>query len=174
MSLPRKTLLLALILMLPVLALAGPKKLPRIQVTDLDGKKHDFQEFLIEGPVLLNFWATWCKPCLAELPKIEEFHEEWAGRGLQLITVSIDDAKTQKQVKPFVHRHGFEFPVYTDPNQEAFRKLGGRAVPFNVLIDTDGTILDAHFGFRPKDPEKWGEILLELLGPAPSEESADE
>jgi len=173
MPLSRKILAAAMLILLPVMALAGPKTLPRIQVTDLDGKKLDFQEILKEGPVLPNLWATWCKPCLAELPKVQEFHKEWESRGLQLVAVSIDDAKTQKQVKPFVHRHKFEFPVYTDPNQEAFRKMGGRAVPYNVLIAQDGTVLDAHFGFRPKDPEKWGELLTELLGPAPAEEGSD-
>ncbi len=152
---------LLLILALPLSSLAEGKQLPRISVTDLEGKKHQVSEFLGEGPVLLNFWATWCKPCLAELPKIEEFQKEWAEKsGLKLITVSIDDPRSQKQIKPFVHRHGFEFPVYTDSNQEALRKLGGRGVPFNVLIGTKGEILDAHAGFKEKDTETWAELIL--------------
>ncbi len=161
MRITRILIPMLLVLLLPLLASAEGKKLPRISVTDLEGKKHDVSEFLGEGPVLLNFWATWCKPCLAELPKIEEFQKEWEGKsGLKLITVSIDDPRSQKQIKPFVHRHGFEFPVYTDSNQEALRKLGGRGVPFNVLISTDGNILDAHAGFKEKDTETWAEMIL--------------
>ncbi len=152
---------LLLILALPLSSLAEGKQLPRISITDLEGKKHHVSEFLGKGPVLLNFWATWCKPCLAELPKVEEFQKEWAEKsGLKLITVSIDDPRTQKQIKPFVHRHGFEFPVYTDSNQEALRKLGGRGVPFNVLIGTDGTILSSSMGFKEKDPKTWSKLIL--------------
>ncbi len=161
MRITRILIPMLLVLLLPLMALAEGKKLPRISVTDLEGKKHDVSEFLGEGPVLLNFWATWCKPCLAELPKVEAFQKEWAEKsGLKLITVSIDDPRSQKQIKPFVHRHGFEFPVYTDSNQEALRKLGGRGVPFNVLIGTDGRILDAHAGFKEKDTETWAEMIL--------------
>jgi len=155
-------------------ALAEGKKLPRLTITDLDGKKHKVEEFLGEGPVLLNFWATWCKPCLAELPKVAEFQKEWADKtGLKLIAVSIDDPRTQKQIKPFVHTHKFEFPVYTDSNQEALRKLGGRGVPFNVLISRDGIILDAHSGFKESDTEKWVELMLAASPSVESEETDD-
>jgi cytochrome c biogenesis protein CcmG, thiol:disulfide interchange protein DsbE len=171
----RATRILSLILIaliLPALALAEGKKIPRLSITDLEGKKHDVKEFLGEGPVLLNFWATYCKPCLAELPKIEAFQKEWAEEtGLKLITVSIDQPRMQKQVRPFVHRHGFKFPVYTDSNQEALRKLGGRGVPFNVLIGTDGSILDAHAGFKASDTETWAALILEDAAAHAVEES---
>jgi len=152
---------LLFVLGLPLLASAEARKIPRLSVTDLEGKTHELSEFLGEGPVLLNFWATWCKPCMAELPKVEAFHRKWAERtGLRLIAVSIDDPRSQKQIKPFVHRQGFEFPIFTDSNQEALRKLGGRGVPFNVLIGVDGDILDAHSGFKNQDTKTWSELIL--------------
>lgn len=162
----KRILLSVLVLLLAFSALAEKaRRAPDVILQDLTGKKHKLDDFLGEEAVLLNFWATWCKPCLAELPQIEKFHKQWEERGLTLLTVCIDDPRTQKQVKPFVKRHGFRFPVYTDPNQKALRMMGGRGVPYNVLIAPDGRMLDLQMGFPPRTVERW-EALLEKELPA--------
>jgi len=172
----RSLLGLGLALLIASSALAAPKKLPGFTLTDLEGKRHKSVELIGDGPVLFNFWATWCKPCLAEQPKLKLFHEEWKDEGFQVVSVSIDDPRTQKQVAPFVHRHKIEFPVYLDPNQEAYRRLGGRAEPFNVLVGTGGEILKVSMGFKEKDAEAWAELIAtdRELHPRPTEASGEE
>lgn len=155
----RRLVLAALCLLLATGAGAAEKQLPSFTLTDLDGKPAPAESLIGDGPVLLNFWATWCKPCLAEQPKLKAFAEQWAAKGFRVVSISIDDPRTAKQVKPFVHRHGIEFPVYLDANQEAYRKLGGRAVPFNVLVGSDGSLLSVTMGYKDQDAETWGALI---------------
>lgn len=150
---------LCLALLLAEPGMAAAKQLPTFTVKDLDGKPQRSEALIGDGTVLFNFWATWCKPCLAEQPKLQAFHEEWKDRGLRVVSVSIDDPRTAKQVKPFVKRHKIAFPVYLDSNQEAYRKLGGRAVPFNVLVGSDGTVLSETMGYKEKDAETWAALI---------------
>ncbi len=150
---------LALLLLTSGMSLAAEKQLPAFTVKDLAGKPHKSEELIGQGPVLFNFWATWCKPCLAEQPKLKAFHEEWREKGFRVVSVSIDDPRTAKQVKPFIKRHKIDFPVYLDSNQEAYRKLGGRAVPFNVLVGTDGGVLSVTMGYKEKDAETWAALI---------------
>ena len=156
----RRSLLAAVMIALlagPVLA--APKTLPKLTLTDLDGKRHKIEEFTGQGPLLINFWATYCKPCLAEMPKLQAFHEEWEPAGFQVLAISIDPPRTSKQVKPFVHRQGIKFPVYLDSNSEVHRKLGGRAVPYNVLVGIGGDILSTSMGYKDSDAEKWAKLI---------------
>lgn len=141
------------------LGLAGDKKLPSFSVKDLKGKPHKSTELIGDGVVLFNFWATWCKPCLAEQPKLKAFEAEWGETGFRVISVSIDDPRTAKQVRPFIKRHKIDFPVYLDSNQEAYRKLGGRAVPFNVLVGSDGSVLSVTMGYKEQDAETWAALI---------------
>ena len=155
----RRLVFAALCLLMAVSANAAEKQMPSFTLSDLDGKPHSSESLIGGGPVLLNFWATWCKPCLAEQPKLKAFHAEWAAKGLRVLSISVDDPRTAKQVKPFVHRHGIEFPVYLDSNQDAYRKLGGRAVPFNVLVGSGGELLSVTMGFKEQDAETWGALI---------------
>ncbi len=150
---------LGLLMLTALSAGAAQKRLPSFTLTDLDGKPHSSETLIGGGPVLLNFWATWCKPCLAEQPKLKAFQAEWAAKGLRVLSISIDDPRTAKQVKPFVHRHGIEFPVYLDSNQEAYHKLGGRAVPFNVLVGSSGEVLSVTMGYKDQDAVTWGALI---------------
>jgi len=150
---------LSLLAMIALPALAAEQQVPNFSLEDLEGTPHPVSELIGDGPVLFNFWATWCKPCLAEQPKLQAFHAQWADKGFHVVSVSIDDPRTAKQVRPFVHRHKIEFPVYLDSNQEAYRKLGGRAVPFNVLVGSDGKILSVTMGYKEKDAETWGGLI---------------
>ncbi len=157
--LPSLALIALLIASTATLGIAAEKKLPSFSVKDLKGKPHRSEALIGDGVVLFNFWATWCKPCLAEQPKLKEFDAEWSETGFRVVSVSIDDPRTAKQVKPFVHRHKIAFPVFLDSNQEAYRKLGGRAGPFNVLVGSDGTVLSVTMGYKEKDAETWAALI---------------
>ncbi len=155
------------------LGLAAEKKLPAFSVKDLAGKPHRSDALIGDGVVLFNFWATWCKPCLAEQPKLKAFEAEWKETGFRVVSVSIDDPRTAKQVRPFIKRHKIDFPVYLDSNQEAYRKLGGRAVPFNVLVGSDGTVLSVTMGYKEKDAETWATLIESDLAAQATEAEAE-
>jgi cytochrome c biogenesis protein CcmG/thiol:disulfide interchange protein DsbE len=167
-----KRRLLPPVLALPALLLfAGPEcpaetfgKAPNFRAVDLDGEKVVLEDFLGRGPVLVQFWATWCKPCLKEMPYIQRMHEAYAERGLTVLSVATDSPKTQSRVKREVRGKKFTFRVLLDPAEELLRQLQGREVPYVVVIDAEGSFRYRHSKYRPGDEKKLEEIVVALLG----------
>ncbi len=167
-----KRRLLLPVLALPVLLLfVGPEclaetfgKAPNFRAVDLSGEKVVLEDFLGRGPVLVQFWATWCKPCLKEMPYIQRMHEKYGERGLTVLSVATDSPKTQSRVKREVRGKKFTFRVLLDPAEELLRKLQGRTVPYVVVIDAEGSYRYRHSKYRPGDEKKLEEIVVALLG----------
>jgi len=134
---------IALLILGSALAAAGPshgetRSLPSLRVMNAEGRIEDLKQIVGQGPCLLLFWNTPCRSCLDKLHEIERFalaHEE---AGLNFLMINVDPPRNLKQVKPFVHRHGFTSPIYFDSNRETFQKLGGRYVPFIVFLNAEG------------------------------------
>ncbi len=115
--------------------------------TDLAGRQWTRAE--LEGRVvLLDFWATWCAPCLAELPHLEELHERYADRGFVLLGVALDTLD-RRRLRSFLHRHDVRWPQVHESrgtDGEAARAFGVEAVPSTVLVDRSGRVVAR--GFR--------------------------
>src|SRR3990172_7550902 len=121
-----------------LLLAAGPAfaadRAPNFTLKDLDGQKFTLHDELPKGPVLLDFWATWCAPCIEELPQINRIFNAYKERGLQVIAISIDNPRSRAQVDPFVSGYGFDFRVLLDPDLDVRRRFGGDITPYTVLI----------------------------------------
>ncbi len=89
-------------------------------------------------PVLLEFWATWCGPCVASMPHIADIAQRYNGRGLQVIGVTDDSSKN---IGDFLRQHQIVFPIAIDHSQQYFRALDIRGIPHSVLVDKTGHIL---------------------------------
>lgn len=162
--------LVALGTLVPVAARAegARTKAPDFRATDLAGEKVALKDLLGKGPVVVDFWATWCKPCLKELPYVDRIREKYADRGVQVLAVTIDSPKSQSQVKRYIDTHKFGFRVLLDPEQEVFRKLQGKgSIPYVVVLDAEGAIRYQHTGYRPGDENELERVVAELLGDAP-------
>jgi peroxiredoxin len=121
------------------------------RLKNLEGRSVSLHQSLADGPVLIAFWATWCKPCLQELPRLSEMTPQWSEKGLTVQAISIDKARSHGRVRSYAHSQDFAFDVLLDPNQEAFRKLQGSSVPFLVLLDSTGEKRLVKVGYRPGD-----------------------
>ncbi len=149
-------------------------KAPDFRVANLAGEKVSLKDLLGKGPVVVDFWATWCKPCLKELPYVDRIREKYADRGVQVLAVTIDSPKSQSQVKKYIDTHKYGFTVLLDPEQEAFRKLQGKgSIPYVVVLDAEGNIRYQHTGYRPGDENELERVVAELLGDAPGGADAD-
>lgn len=98
----------------------------QLALSDFDGKV-----------VFLNFWATWCKPCEAEMPAMERLHQRFKGRGLVVLAIS-EDREGAAAVAPYVEKHRLTFPVGLDPRMEVASLYGVWALPSTYIIDRRG------------------------------------
>ena len=137
------------------------KTLPSVKVKNLKGSLVNIQTIENDGkPIVISFWATWCKPCKKELNAIAEVYEEWQDdTGVKLVAISIDDSRSASKVKPYVNASGWEYEIYLDPNRDLSRSLGVSTVPHTFLLDGDGNIIWEHRGYIEGDEEE----LLEQI-----------
>jgi peroxiredoxin len=145
---------------------------PEFTLEDLDGKKVSLSEKLKTGPVLLDFWALWCKPCLKSLPATEQIKKDYAARGLSVIAVNTDSPRTSAKVKPYVKSNQFTFDVLMDPNNTLQRLYRFYRIPQLFLISQDGKIAYSHLGYVPgaeKEVVAAIDKLLASAGKAPDD-----
>lgn len=136
-----------------------------INVKDLTGKLVNTADFDNEGkPMVISFWATWCKPCIEELNTINDIYEEWQEEtGVKLIAVSIDDSRNSKRVAPFVKAKDWGFEVYLDENSDFKRAMGVNNPPHTYLLDGNKKIVYEHNGFAPGDENNLYQEIKKLM-----------
>lgn len=110
--------------------------------TDLDGRTWTVDEFR-GHVVVVDFWATWCAPCLAELPNLRRLHETHHDDGLLVLGVALD-AIDRRRLRSFLGRHGVDWPQVHEPQgiaSKAARRFGVEAVPAVFVVDTEGRVV---------------------------------
>ena len=142
--------------------MAQNAKLPTgISLKTLDGKTVESSVIQNNGkPMIISFWATWCKPCNRELNTIKEVYDEWREEtGVKLVAISIDDARSASRVKPHVDGNDWEYEVYLDANQDMKRAMNVVNVPHTFLVNGEGEIVWQHTSFVEGSEEE----LIELV-----------
>ena len=138
----------------------GQRQFPDIQLTPLEGGDPMPLSTFRGRPVLVNFWATWCPPCRAELPELEKVYNRFGGRGLVLASINVD--RSPEPARRFVAMQRLSLPFYRVPKSE-LRALGIRSIPTSVLLDGEGNVVQVYQGFGPEilqDLERRIEALL--------------
>ena len=131
---------------------------------NIDGDVIELNEHIGEGPILISFWATWCKPCKEELPHVQELLEKYEEKGLTVFAISTDSEKSVAKVKPYIKSHNYTFEVLLDTNSEVARSYYVRSVPFTLIIDKSGKIVYQQLGYRKGDEIKVEEVISKIIG----------
>lgn len=144
---------------------AEGKKVAAAKVKNLKGQTINTADFSNDGkPIIVNFWATWCKPCLQELTNIHDKYSKWQKEtGVKIIAVSIDDSRNSRRVMPFVKARGWDYDIYLDVNQDFKRAMNVNNPPHTFLIDGSGNIVYEHNGYAPGDEDKLYEKIKTLI-----------
>ena len=140
-------------------------KLPAVEIQDLNGNAFNTKDIQNDGkPIIISLWATWCKPCIAELLAIADEYEDWVEEtGVKLYAISIDDAKTSARVAPFVKGKGWEYTVLLDVNSDFKRAMNVNDVPFLCILNGDGEIVWQHTSYAQGSEEEVFEIVKSLV-----------
>ena len=147
-----------------VTCFAQIKSLPSVNVKTLEGNQFNFKNIDNNGsPIVISFWATWCKPCTKELNNIAEIYEDWQDEtNVKLVAVSIDDRRSQSKVAPYVNSSGWEYEIYIDPNSDLKRAMGVSTVPHTFLLDKNKQIIWQHRGYVEGDEYELFDEILKL------------
>lgn len=139
-------------------------KLPAVDIQTIDGKVFNTSEIQNDGkPVIVSLWATWCKPCIAELLAIADEYEDWVEEtGVKLYAVSIDDAKTSARVAPFVKGKGWDYTVLLDVNSDFKRAMNVNDVPYMCILNGKGEIVWQHTSYAPGSEQEVYEVVKRL------------
>ena len=151
--------------------LAHSADAPRFDLTlkDASGQKVRLRD-LRGKVVVLNFWATWCGPCNAEMPMLVDMEKQYAGRGVVFIGASLDDAKSKGRIPAFLSEHRIAFPVWYSATADDMDQLKmGEVVPATAFLDTEGHIVARIMGqARPEEvTERLDWLTGGKAGPAP-------
>ena len=160
----RKLLLVALFVLSFVTTASA--QLPKVTLKSIDGKTVSTDTISNNGkPFIIDFFATWCKPCNRELSAINEVYEDWQEEtGVKIYAISIDQAQNINKVKPLVDSHGWQYEVLLDPNSDFKRALGAQTIPYVIVCDGQGNIVAKHNGYTDGAEEQLIEKVRELVG----------
>jgi peroxiredoxin len=124
-------------------------KSPSVNVKTLEGETFNIQNINNDGkPIIISFWALWCKPCKKELDAYNENYEDWKDEtGVKIIAVSIDDSRSTAKVLPFVNGKAWEFEVLLDPNGDLKRAMSVNMIPHTFILDGEGNIVYQHTSY---------------------------
>lgn len=140
-------------------------QIPSVTLKDISGKTVKTDTLHNDGkPIIIDFFATWCKPCNRELTAISEVYEDWQEEtGVKVIAVSIDQAQNINKVKPLVDSHGWPYEVLLDPNGDFKRALGVQMIPYTLIVDGKGNIVYRHNGYTDGAEVELIEKVRELV-----------
>lgn len=134
----------------PIKLLRVGDQAPSFSLLSLSGEEIDSAD-LAGDPVVLNFWATWCQPCMKELPILREL----AAAGVRVVGVALDE-EGARVVEPFVEEHQLDYTILLG-DQEVFQRFSGFAIPFTLVLDGSWKVAAVHRG-----PVEREELLAEL------------
>lgn len=131
----------------------------------LEGRNVRLSDHLGKDVILLSFWATWCVPCLGEMPELQRIYQAHKDKGLVVLGISMDGPESIANVESTIRRYGVTYPVLLDEETRVTALYNPtRDAPFAVVIDRQGRIVESKLGYTPGDEVELEKELVALLG----------
>lgn len=149
--------------LLVFLNIANANQIPGFKLKNTENQLYSLDELKGEKYTIIDFWATWCKPCLKAMPELNNIYNDYSAEGISLIGISVDSPRNRAKVKPFINSMGIAYPVLLDINSEVMHELNITAVPSLLIIDKDNKTVFFHEGYKPGDDIIIRNTLNQLL-----------
>jgi peroxiredoxin len=164
----KKSILLISILFLGISMMAQEgilqQTIPSVDIKTLNGELFNTSNFDNGGkPMVISFFALWCKPCMRELTAINDVYQDWQDEtGVKLVAVSIDDARSTSNVKPTVDGNGWEYEFYCDPNGDFKRAMGVNMIPHVFIVNGNKQVVYQHTSFAEGGENELYEVIKKV------------
>ena len=126
-----------------------PNVIPDLKIRMLDGSKTTIHELVKDGPLMIDFWATWCVPCKKVMKFLNVYHQEFEEEKFKVLMINTDSPRSVSKVKSYVRSQDYKFFIGMDPNKSISKKLNGLVMPTLILVDKGGEVVWRHQGYLP-------------------------
>lgn len=137
-------------------------KAPDFALKTLRGQHFSLNQDLAPLTVI-NFWTTWCIPCLGEMKELKKLHNQYNHKGVEFIAISVDSPKTASKVPSFVRARNLPFTILLDPEKKAYKKLQASEVPTLIVLNQKGEVIYRKSGFSPGDETPLQDLIAKSL-----------
>ena len=137
--------------------------IPDVRLKDINKKKVKLLDLCKDYYVLFNFWNMACEPCKKEMKFLNQFHEKYNSYNFKVISINMDSPRSMSKVKKYVKSSKYSFEVLQDPRMDVFKKMGGSIMPFVVIADSSGSIVNKHIGYNLGDEKALEEEIKRLI-----------
>lgn len=148
------------------------RKLPSVDIKTLNGEIFNTGSIDNAGkPIVISFFALWCKPCQKELNAIADVYEDWQEEtGVKVVVISIDDARSMSNVKPTIDGNNWEYEAYLDPNGDFKRAMGVNMIPHLFILNGDKGVVYQHTSYAEGGENELFEIIKRVAAGEPVNE----
>ena len=139
--------------------------LPSVDIKTIEGKSFNTKDIQNEGkPVIICFFATWCKPCMVELKCIADVYDDWQDEtGVKIYAVSIDDTRSSAKVLPLVNGKAWDYEVLLDENQDFKRALNVNDIPHTFILNGKNEVVWQHASYAPGVENEYIKVVKGII-----------